>query len=283
MTKRKGVNSRKRYVRMRQERARKIRKTAPVVLVVLLIAGALAGVTYSGMIGYEKIAAAVSSSKLFTVKNVMVKGNERVSVAEVLDKCGISTVSKMYKVNTAAVAANLAGNPWIEQVRCVKKWWGSVVIEIRERTPIALVTAGNVMLVDGSGTVIPIEPGKDYKLPMLIGARVVADDNGRRHIDSGTIARVNRFITTVRATDASLFDIIPQFDVTDRGVVRGFAVSPKTMVEIGYDTDFSQLKNLRYLLDALVARHEAPERINAQYRNLAFVRTDENNDVMHVD
>jgi cell division septal protein FtsQ len=281
--KRKGVNYRKNYIKKRQDRVRKIRKTAPFVGIGVLIAGALTALIYGGMIGYEKVAAAVASSDLLTVRKVTVKGNDRVSLAEILNECGIDATSKIFKVNNATVAAHLTDNPWIGQVRCIKKWWGSVVIEIRERTPIALANVGEVVLVDGSGAVIPLEKGRTYNLPMINGAHLLTKRNGERYIDSGVIARVRGFIEAVDAVDSSLFDIVTQLDISDRYVVRGFAVAPETVIEIGYDADSAQVKNLRYLLDAFVARHETPARINVQYRNLAFVKNNEHKGSVLVD
>ncbi len=236
-------------------------------VVVLLLIGSV----YGGMISYEKCAAFIEHSRLFTVKKIVVTGNKRSSVAEIMKRCGIKESAKIYNVTTAAVSASLLSDPWIENVRCVKKWWGSVAITIKERTPIALVNTGEVKLVDQYGVLLPVEPGKTYDLPLISALRTTVDHTGRVRIDSTTIARLHRFLSNAQAENEGLFRSITQLDMGNTGVINCKVSGQPTTIQIGYDADTKQLRNLQYLLEVLANDRGTVARIDMRYQNLAFV------------
>jgi len=277
MVKRKGVNSRKRMVQRKKKVAGSIRKHARTVLVVAVVAVALYAVVNSKLVTPTTVVTAVKHSKILSVRSVSVKGNRLVAAEEVLMQCGLSGTTGLLEVNSAAVSAALARNPWIEEARCVKRLWGKIVIEIRERVPVAIVNAGEVFLVDRYGRIIPVEPKTQYDLPLVNGLSIVNKNDGMKCVDSAAVERMNTFFECIRRSNPKLFRVIPQFDMSSASCVRGYAVEPQTIVEMDYTIDREQLVNMGYMLETLATRSDVPERINVQYQNLAFVTMKRNN------
>lgn len=278
MVKRKGVNSRKRIIQRKKKVAGSVRKMGPVVLIVMMAAVAL----YVGIsklaITPEKVVTAVKSSRLLSVRTVKVKGNRLVAAEAILTQCGLAGTTGLLEVNSAAVSAALARNPWIENARCIKRLWGKVVIEIKERVPVAMVNAGEVLLVDRYGRIMPVEPNKRYDLPLVNGLPVKKDRNGMRYVDSIAIARVTVFFELLHSYNPKWYRMMPQFDMSSTRCVRGYAVEPPTIVEMDYLINREQFENLGYMLTTLATRSDVPACINAQYQNLAFVTTKRKND-----
>ena len=271
MAKRKGVNSRKNYARRKSNVMTGIRRSMPLFLVVIAVVAVVAAAIYGGILSYGKISSVFERSGMFAVKTITVSGNERLAAADIVALSGVRQLAKLYRVQTGSVASSLLADPWIEKARCVKKWWGTVTIEITERTPIALVSAPEVRLVDRHGVLLPVEPGKTYDLPLIAEARFTTDRRGIRCVDSASIARAARFIANVRTLPGAPLSGISQLDIRDSGSVRCRVASSAVVVEIGYDADDKQLRNLRYLLTALVQNPSAAARIDLRYANLAFV------------
>lgn len=274
MPRRKGVNERNRYQQRKKKVVHTIRSTAPKVITMMFVVTLVVSAAVCCWLQREKAADYLKSSRLFKVRSIMVKGNELVQTSVILDRCDLKTASSLHLIDPAAVAEKLSAHPWIEHARCVKKWWGSVVIEVSERKPVAMINTGEIHLVDKNGIVLPLDTGSACELPLVSGVKLRMQQNGRKYISSEAIGRINVIIEAVNSADKELFRIMPQFDVSDEKVARFLSMTPRTVVEIGYDVQLTQLKNLRYLLETLSVRGESPACINIQYHNLAFVKPD---------
>jgi len=273
MAKRKGVNSRKRYLQRKKKVGGTVRKSTPLVLVVIVLMAGGYAVIKSGVFAPEKIMGMITHSPLFTVRAVKVHGNRIFTDANILSECGISLDAGAMRVNAADISGRLSANPWIEKVRCVRKFWGDMVIDIHERVPVAMINTGEVVLVDRNGCIMPLRPNTRYDLPMLSGMTVTRKNGRYADIDSARMAGITAFIDSVNRNDRTFFKTVPQFDIGSGRYIRGFAVVPRTTVLMDYQTDREQLENLRYMLSTLASRDEVPEYVNVQYQNLAFVTT----------
>jgi hypothetical protein len=250
---------------------RKIQRVLPVVLLVAAGAVVVGGTLFSGIISFDKAVAALDSSKFFTVKDVAVKGVQRLDAAALIEKCEIGKVKKIYKVNSASVVSILTADPWVEKARCIKRWWGKVIIEVTERVPVAMMSTGTVFLIDKNGIVLPVERGESYSLPLVTGITPVADKKGTLRIDTLTMNHINRFITAVRSGDGEWFERISQMHMGKDGVIRCKVRNLPITVIMNHDTDQKQLRNLWYLLDVLRNRSDHVENIDLRYQNIAFV------------
>jgi len=270
MGKRKGVNSRKRYTRRKRKFISGLRRLLPGFCVGGGAAALLAGAMYSGVFSYGKLAAVIDRSRLFSINKIAVRGNNRVATEEVLKRCGIAPAVKTYQVKKSAVTAALLADPWIEKARCVTRWWGTVALEIKERTPIAFINYGEVCLVDRFGVLLPIEPGKTYGVPIITAPRTFAGGKGRRP-DSTAIVRACRFVARIGETAPLFFVTVTQLDISDSGRIRCIAADRPLVIDLGYDADARQLRNAQYLLEALTKNPAVRTRIDLRYQNLAFV------------
>ncbi|MBN1761386.1 MAG: FtsQ-type POTRA domain-containing protein [Chitinispirillaceae bacterium] len=271
MAKRKGINSRKKTLQRKKKVVSKVRRVLPLIGIGVAILAALAGAWFCGKIGYGKLVASIDGSSLFSIKKITVTGNERITAASIIEQSNIAGIRKLYQLKPDSIVAVLSADPWIGRVRCLKRWWGEVVIEVKERKPVALVHSGVMRLADEQGVLLPVEPGKSYDLPLLTSVPVVKDRGGRLRCDSALFEQACRFITTVRREDDELMNGISQIDmgVADAACCRFAAYD--AVVTIGCATGTRQLQNLRRLLEVLGNRSGEPAVIDMRYQNLAFV------------
>ena len=100
-------------------------------------------------------AIAVTRSSALDVDRVTVAGAKRTGADDVRQAAGIAPGRAMTSVDPAAAVARLEDLPWVAGASVSKEWPGTVAIEIRERTPVAVVgSGGGAVLVDRRGRVL---------------------------------------------------------------------------------------------------------------------------------
>lgn len=275
--KRRGANSRKNYQNRRKKVVSRVRNIFPIAVVITVLATAGIYLFASGIVSVGKVIAAVESSDLFTVNKIVVKGTRQYDKAEIIHLTGLEKAMKIYKVKEKDVSATLDAVPWIEKARCVKKWWGSVVIEITERKPVAFVHIGEIVLVDRSGLVLPVEAGSEYNLPLVYGISVARKSSENVYVDSTDMKRLNRFVESLNSIDGQWLETISQVDMKNPNMVRCHLKGSTFSVALPYDVDEKKMRNLKYLIGAM--EHEKnSECIDLRYNNIAFVSMSEEND-----
>lgn len=270
--KRAGVNTQKKQLQRKTKTRRRVKRLLPRLVVIALMLGVVSGLVYGGILSYEKIQEKIAASHLFNVSTIIVKGTHRLDKKKVLARAGIKSTVKLYAVKPAVVKASLSAEPWVERVRCVKRWWGSIVIEIVERKPIALVNSGAIQLVDRYGIVLPCEVGKVYNLPLVSGVKCLVATDGRTVIDSVSTVRLVHVLSLLAAVDEKLPAQVAQLDLSGKVVIHMTMAESPAVIVIDNKTTVEQLINMACLIDVLRNDTLRLSRIDMRYQNLAFVQ-----------
>ncbi len=271
MPKRKGANSRRKRIQRKHKLAAFVKKSVPFLGLFLLAVSLIAGAIYGGVVSVDKLIETIDRSRLFTVSNIVVKGNNIIPADSVIKRCGISPEFKIYRIKTSSVSALLQTDPWIEKARCIARWWGTVAIEIKERTPIAMVNCGGIRLVDRYGVLMPLKPKALYDLPLITGLRTFIDSDGNIRPDTANLIRGLRFIERAVKVRGDFFGKVTQLDICDTNRILCIVRERPAMMEIKYDADEKQIRNLCYMIEALESGTSTATKIDLRFRNLAFV------------
>lgn len=93
----------------------------------------------------------------FRVRKVEIIGARYVSVGEVIDRLHIDTTASIWDP-TGPLAARLASHPQLRRVRVRRKLPGTLVVEVDENLPVALVaTNDGLRAYDARGVALPID------------------------------------------------------------------------------------------------------------------------------
>ncbi len=114
-------------------------------------------------------------SPFLTVKKVEVRGNQVVSTDSILELAQIQPNIQLLRVNVAQTTERIKTISQIKSVDVRRGWPATLVIEVVERTPLAITdTAEGRFLVDESGVAYqPVTP--ETNLPLVLGL----DDQSR--------------------------------------------------------------------------------------------------------
>jgi cell division protein FtsQ len=138
---------RRRWAEARRAEGRRRLKILLSALVGAAVAGGCLGLLYS---------------PVFRVRHVVVIGNTHTPVAQVLAAAGMTTGSgAVLMVDSGPPSAQRALDalPWVAVATFERRWPWTVVIKVKERSPVARVlTGGGVDVVDKTGRVLEVRP-----------------------------------------------------------------------------------------------------------------------------
>jgi cell division protein FtsQ len=130
-----------------------------LLLVVISIIGA-------GMIfGYNFTV----SSPYFEIKEVVVRGCKELTEKEILSYAAIKPSQNLLAINLGTIARRIESNPWVKEVSIGREFPDRLVIDLQERTAVALVKRENGFnLLDLDGVAFKkLEKNDEVDIPVL--------------------------------------------------------------------------------------------------------------------
>ncbi len=111
---------------------------------------------------------ALLGSSLLVVRHVQVTGNRLVPASEVLAAAAIRRGTPLASVDTRAAAHRVEQIDQVLSATVSRSWPDTIVISVRERTPVLAVAAGGRFeLIDPAGVTVRWSPRKPAGMPLL--------------------------------------------------------------------------------------------------------------------
>jgi cell division protein FtsQ len=128
---------------------------------VLFIAGVSFGLLYS----YRSL----TTNSWFALKKLEIKGTSRVSSKEILDMTGLGQGANLLALPLDLVEKSVIRSPWVEGVSVKRVLPGTMIIDVREKTPeFWVLHPGALLYAEAWGKPIaPVRAGKFASLPAL--------------------------------------------------------------------------------------------------------------------
>lgn len=122
---------------------RALRRSLPAVIAIVVLA-AIGGTAWAG---YRF----VTTSPRFAVAEIQVNGNQVLSTDQVRASLPVRIGDNVFEADLDAVVEALRANPWIASASAHRMLPHTIVVEIREHVPAAIVQLGSLYLVDAEG------------------------------------------------------------------------------------------------------------------------------------
>lgn len=130
------------------------------------------GASLALLLGTVSIALwAMFASPLLEVRTVEVRGAGGVPEDVVRQAAGVRVGTPLARIDTSAVAAEVAGLPRVASARVSRQWPHTLEVSVQERSAVARADAAGKTLVDRSGTLFPAAGEDVARLPELRAAR----------------------------------------------------------------------------------------------------------------
>jgi cell division protein FtsQ len=135
------------------------------VAIAALVTGAIVA---GGYYGYHFI----TTSERFAVRAIEVHGNEAVTAAEIQALMGVAPGDNIFAIELGAMTRAIESDPTIARASVRRELPGTLIVEVEENQPAALVELGGLYLADREGRVFKraaIERGDGRGLPVITG------------------------------------------------------------------------------------------------------------------
>jgi cell division protein FtsQ len=111
------------------------------------------------------------SMPYFEIKEISVRGLKELTEKDILALAAIPPQQNLLSVNIEALVLRVSANPWVKNIYAGRELPNRLVLEVRERNPVAMVRQANdFYLMDNEGTVFKkLGKGDDVDLPILTG------------------------------------------------------------------------------------------------------------------
>jgi cell division protein FtsQ len=190
------------------------------------------------------------STSCFKVKEVSVRGLKELTEKEILTLAAIPSQQNLLALNTEALVKRVSANPWVKNVYVGRELPDRLVLEVRERTPVAMVKrASDLYLMDNEGVAFKrVSRGDDVDLPLLAGI------DGKEKEKSKIFLNTLNILKTVSASGKfNYLGAISEVNVDD---VFGLSVLTDTglYLKLGKDNYESKLKQLNVVMADLEMR-----------------------------
>jgi cell division protein FtsQ len=121
------------------------------------------------------------SCPYFEIKETSVRGLKELTEKDILLQAALKPRQNLLALNTGGVASRISANPWIKNIYVGRELPNRLVLEVRERIPVALVKqASNFYLMDSEGVVFKkLGKGDEVDLPILTGFNSEEKDKSR--------------------------------------------------------------------------------------------------------
>jgi cell division protein FtsQ len=133
----------------------------------------------------------VMTSPRFAVSEIDVLGHEHRSAEAIVAESGVTAGANVFSLDLDGARTRILADPWVAQTTLARRLPGTILIEVTERKPAALVALGDTYLATGEGEPFKkIEPDDDVDLPLITGlhADALAEDR------EGTMRTIRRGI-----------------------------------------------------------------------------------------
>jgi len=142
----------------------------------------------------------VARSDIFQVAAVEVHGNRVATEHQILEKAGLTRGVNLLDFDRKKVAANIRSLPWIDEVNVTRSWPSTVVIDVREHKPLALINLPDnggtrLFYIDPDGQVFaPAQGATDLDFPVLTGSSLADDLREMQITNDSLVGKAMHFL-----------------------------------------------------------------------------------------
>ena len=225
---------------------------------------------WSGQVKAAVVAAGtfVLENPYFSVREIQVRGGEKVGGSEIVAMAGLRHGMNMWKIEPAAIESKIAHHPWVRRVLVRREFPRRVVIEVEERTPKAIVALRKLYYVDADGIVFKeVGQGETVAFPLLTGLRPeqLATSNLAMREKIQDAMRLGELMTK----DSHILSEI-HFDASDRVVL--YTTAYPVALHMGWGDWNDKMKRLDRVLALWKGHEERLASLDVSFRDQVVAR-----------
>ena len=190
------------------------------------------------------------SSPCFQIKEIIVHGCKELTEKEILSYAAIKPSQNLLAINLGTIARRIESNPWVKEVSMGREFPNRLIIDLQERTAVALVKRDNGFnLLDLDGVAFKkLEKNDEVDIPVLNGC----------YPDNSDSALFTKSLELLRYLSASKeFPTIKNIAEIHGHEVFGLSLFTDSglCIRLGFDSYENKLKRLNAVMADLERRN----------------------------
>jgi cell division protein FtsQ len=190
------------------------------------------------------------SSPYFQIKEVIVRGCKELTEKDILSYAAIKPTQNLLAINLRTISRRIESNPWVKEVSIGREFPNRLIIDLQERTAVALVKREdgfNLLDIDGVAFK-KLEKNDEVDIPVLNGC----------HSDENDSALFTKSLELLRYLSASKeFPTIRNIAEIHGHEVFGLSLFTDSglCIRLGFDSYENKLKRLNTVMADLERRN----------------------------
>lgn len=224
--------------------------------------------------GGSRVPEALASMEAFRVQDVEISGLRYLTRGQVLELMDITSESSIWGDRDRWTRA-LTEHPLVKDVELGRRVPGTLVVNVVERRPVALVPTPLLEPVDAEGVRLPIDPAK-YRLdlPVVASDELVAP--GSRLVPASTRSLLGQ-VGRLMEADTAFLQMVSEVEWTESGtLVARWSEPPVDFLLRPGVSPRRVREGIAVLADAM-GRGRAPLEIDLRYADQVVVRRTDHN------
>ena len=203
------------------------------------------------------------SSPYFVIKETSVKGCRELTEKDVMELAAIKPKQTIFSVNIKAMVRRISSNPWVENVAVSRGFPNRLIVEIKERTPLASCRVDDdYYLLDKDGVLFKkLTVEDDVDIPVLTG--YCRDGRMNSELFNKTIVLL-KHLTTSKSFPA--INVVSEINASE---VSGLSLFTDNgfCLKLGFDNYEGKLKRLLPVVTALNKKNIEQQFLNIDLRD----------------
>lgn len=202
------------------------------------------------------------------VRRVAVEGNRIVETPEILQLVKIAKDAQLHEVDLMAVRKNVLSHYFIKDAVIERDLPATIKIKVKERAPLAIVNAQEVLYLDEDGVVLPHSISKAlFDLPILSGVPGTITLKPGMTLKNADVQEALEILATSKLLGKELYYMISEVRLRDGGDIVLYAAEWGVPIVMGKGNIPNKLVRLETFWREVV-RQQGSERL--QYVDLRF-------------
>ncbi len=175
----------------------------------------------------------IQDNHAFTVRKIMVSGNNLLEEAELLELARVDTVGSIWNTEVKRIEERIAELPEIAKVEVARTFPSSIRVRVQEREPVAVLLDNGLWGLDREGVLLPrFKPkvGMDY--PVIVGLRLKQHLPGEV-VDNENVARLAGFLGDLQKANSFVYHLISEATYTETNGVQFLTTEEQLPVILG--------------------------------------------------
>jgi cell division protein FtsQ len=180
---------------------------------------------------------------LFTIEAVTIEGIQYLDEGHLRAQLPEISGKNLFRIDLEALKSEVVKHPWIADVKLHRRLPDELVIEVRERVPVAVINGQKLWVVDRGGVLMPLEvwhgvldlPLVDYPLPDQAHPGQV--------LSGGDIQQALGYLDRIRERLPELWEMVSEVTWDRKDQLIFYTSRTRTRILVGPEPRWEQILN----------------------------------------